>query len=83
MNFSSGQRIEADMNGPFDWSAVAPAWEKHANVSSLAGPLAVALASASPDQVQAVRETAAELTSKFAAPDGMVLPGRALVAIAS
>lgn len=53
------------------------------NVSSLAGPLAVALASASPDQVQAVRQTAAELTSKYAVPDGMVLPGRALVAIAS
>ena len=52
-------------------------------VSSLAGPLAVALAAATPEQLQATRATAAQLTEQYATPDGLVLPGRALIAIAS
>lgn len=52
-------------------------------VSSLAGPLAVALASAPPEQLQAVRDSAAQATERFSTPDGLVLPGRALVAVAT
>ena len=52
-------------------------------VSSLAGPLGAALAAASPGQQEAVRTTAAQLTEKYETSEGLVLPGRALVAVAS
>ena len=53
------------------------------SVSAMAGPLAAALAAAAPEQLQAVRETAADLTQRYLSADGLVLPGRALVAIAA
>ena len=52
-------------------------------VASSAGPLAAALAAAAPEQAQAVRATAAQLTEQYAAAEGLVLPGRALIALAS
>jgi len=47
-------------------------------VSSLAGPLAAAFASATPDQITAVRQTAAQLAEGHLTGDGVTLPGRAL-----
>ncbi len=47
-------------------------------VSSLAGPLAAAFASATPDQITAVRQTAAQLAASHLNGDGVTLPGRAL-----
>ena len=57
--------------------------EYFAMVTALAGPLAAALAAASDEQLQAVRATAAQLTEQYATSEGLVLPGRALVAIAT
>ena len=51
------------------------------HVSQLAGPLAAALAAA-PDELDAVRATAAQLAAKYVTDDGLVLPGLALVASA-
>jgi SAM-dependent methyltransferase len=48
-------------------------------VGSLAGPLAAALDAASPEQRDAVLATAAELAAPYVTPDGVVLPGRALL----
>jgi ubiquinone/menaquinone biosynthesis C-methylase UbiE len=47
-------------------------------VSSLAGPLAAAFASATPDQLAAVRQTAAQLAAAHLTDAGVTLPGRAL-----
>lgn len=49
------------------------------NVSSLAGPLAVALSAASDDVRAAVRRTTAEVVARFAGPHGLVFPGLARV----
>ncbi|MCU1588900.1 MAG: Methyltransferase type 11 [Frankiales bacterium] len=53
--------------------------EHFATVSALAGPLAVALGSASTEQVEKVRQTAAELAEPHRTDEGLVLPGRALL----
>jgi SAM-dependent methyltransferase len=45
-------------------------------VSSLAGPLAVVLANASPDQRHAFRRTAHELAAPHLTPDGLAIPGK-------
>ena len=50
-----------------------------AQVSSLAGPLAAAFASATPEQLAAVDTTAAQLAADYTTSDGLVLPGRALL----
>jgi SAM-dependent methyltransferase len=47
-------------------------------VSSLAGPLAQAFASASSDQITAVRQTAAQLAASHLTGHGVTLPGRAI-----
>jgi SAM-dependent methyltransferase len=47
---------------------------------SLAPPLAAAMAGATEDQRAAVRATAAELLAPYATDDGLVVPGRALLA---
>ncbi len=52
------------------------------HVSQLAGPLAAALA-AVPEKVAAVQTTAAQLAAAYVTPEGVSLPGRALVASAS
>ena len=48
-------------------------------VISLAGPLAVAIRTAAPEQVAAVRETAAGLAAAHNTPSGVELPGRVLM----
>jgi ubiquinone/menaquinone biosynthesis C-methylase UbiE len=48
-------------------------------VSSLAGPLAAAFASATPDQLAAVRQTATQLAAEHITDEGVSLPGRALL----
>lgn len=53
------------------------------SVSAMAGPLAAALAAAGPEQVDAVRETASQLTQRYLSADGLILPGRALIALAT
>lgn len=50
-----------------------------ARVSSLAGPMAAAFASASEEQLVAVRVTAAELAAPHATADGYSIPGRTVV----
>lgn len=47
-------------------------------VSSLAGPLAAAFAAATPDQLTAVRHTAAQLAAGHLTDHGVALPGRAI-----
>ena len=51
-------------------------------VSSLAGPLQAAFQAATPDQLAAVRRTAAELAAPYTNADGLALPGRALLVTA-
>lgn len=54
--------------------------EYYEHVSSLAGPLAVAITNATDDQRAAVRTTVGELSARFATDDGsLALPGLALV----
>jgi SAM-dependent methyltransferase len=48
-------------------------------VSSLAGPLASVLQAASPDQLAALRATAATLAAPYVTADGLEIPGRALL----
>jgi len=48
-------------------------------VSALAGPLAAALQAASPDQLSALRRTAADLAAPYATDNGLAMPGRALL----
>jgi SAM-dependent methyltransferase len=48
-------------------------------VSSLSGPMAVALSSADPETVAKVRASAAELIAPYRTDDGYEIPGRALV----
>jgi len=48
-------------------------------VSSLAGPLAGAFAAASPEQLAAVRRTAAQLAADYITDDGVTLPGECLL----
>jgi SAM-dependent methyltransferase len=48
-------------------------------VSSLAGPLATVLQAGSPDQLAALRRTAAELAAPYRTGDGLEIPGRALL----
>lgn len=60
-------------------ASFASADEHFSTVSALAGPLAAALASASPEQLARVRRTAAELVQPHHTADGLVLPGRALL----
>lgn len=48
-------------------------------VASLAGPLASALQAAPPDQLAALRRTAAELAAPYLTDDGLEIPGRALL----
>jgi SAM-dependent methyltransferase len=48
-------------------------------VSSLAGPLAAAFATASPTQLAAVRQTATQLAAEHITDRGVVLPGRAIL----
>lgn len=48
-------------------------------VSSLAGPLAAAFASATPDELAAVRSSAAQLAAEHIGDDGVTFPGRALL----
>lgn len=51
-----------------------------ARVSALAGPLAAAFAAATPEQLAAVRHTAAQLAAAYIGTDGSVaLPGRAIL----
>lgn len=50
-----------------------------ARVSSLAGPMAAAFQAASPDQLAAVRGTAADLAAPYVTGDGLEIPGRALL----
>jgi hypothetical protein len=56
--------------------------EHFETVSSLAGPLGVALATASADSLAAVRETTAEIVRQYKSEEGLILPGRALVCTA-
>lgn len=49
------------------------------HVSALAGPLAAAFAAATPAQLRAVRDTAAQLAAAYISDDGVTLPGRALL----
>ena len=49
------------------------------HVTALAGPLATALKNASPDQLAAVRRTAAEIAAPYVTGDGVSIPGKALV----
>ena len=68
---------------PFDIEFRFPDFDAYFDsVSAMAGPLAAALAAVSPEQVQAVRTTASQLTEQYATAEGLVLPGRALIAIA-
>lgn len=48
-------------------------------VSSLAGPLATLLQAASPDQLAALRRTAAELAAPYLTDNGLAIPGQALL----
>ena len=48
-------------------------------VGALAGPLALALQRATPDQRTAVHRTAAEIAAPFVTDDGVSIPGRALL----
>jgi SAM-dependent methyltransferase len=48
-------------------------------VASLAGPLATRLQAASPDQLAALRRTAADLAAPYVTDDGLTIPGRALL----
>ena len=48
-------------------------------VTSLAGPLAVALQHATPEQRLALRRTAADLAAPYVTSDGIEIPGRALL----
>ena len=48
-------------------------------VSSLAGPLAIALQAASPDQLAAIRRTAADIAAPYLTDDGLEIPGQALL----
>lgn len=48
-------------------------------VSSLAGPLAAAFAAATPEQLAAVRRTAAQLAADHISDQGVTLPGRAIL----
>lgn len=50
-------------------------------VSSLAGPLASAFAAATPEQLAAVRQTAAQLAADHITDDGVALPGRAILVV--
>ncbi|MEY2424245.1 MAG: hypothetical protein QOI95_4312 [Acidimicrobiaceae bacterium] len=50
-----------------------------ARVSSLAGPMAAVFEAATPDQLEAVRRTAANLAAQYDTGDGLEIPGRALV----
>lgn len=52
------------------------------HLSSMAGPLAAAIAAA-PDKAPAVRATAAELVGQYVTPEGVAVPGLALVATAT
>jgi SAM-dependent methyltransferase len=56
--------------------------EHFETVSSLAGPLGAALATASADSLAAVRETTAEIVRQYKTQEGLILPGRALVCTA-
>lgn len=51
-------------------------------VASLAGPLAVVLKNASSEQLAALRATAAQLAMPYLTPDGVEIPGRALLVTA-
>jgi len=53
--------------------------EHVARVGSLAGPMAAAFADVGPGVLAAVRRTAAQLATEYAAGDGYALPGRALL----
>jgi SAM-dependent methyltransferase len=58
----------------------APTIEAHVErVSSLAGPLAVVLAHASPEQVHAFHRTAHDLAAPHLTGDGVAIPGQALI----
>lgn len=48
-------------------------------VGSLAGPLAAAIAAATPEQSAAFRRTAADLLAPYVTGDGVAVPGRALL----
>ncbi len=48
-------------------------------VGSLAGPLAAVLQAASPDQLAALRRTAADLAAPYLTDDGLEIPGQALL----
>lgn len=48
-------------------------------VSSLAGPLAAILRTASPEQRSALRRTATDLAAQYVSDDGLEMPGRALI----
>jgi len=48
-------------------------------VTALAGPLAGALGSASPEQLAAFRRTAGELAAPYLTADGLEIPGRAIL----
>ena len=48
-------------------------------VSSLAGPLAAVFAAATPAQLAAVRQTAAQLAAEHISDQGVTLPGRAIL----
>lgn len=50
-----------------------------ARVSALAGPLAGLIRAASPDQQAAVLRTAADLVAQYRTPEGLDIPGRALL----
>ena len=49
------------------------------HVRALAGPLAVALAVAGPDQLGKVRASAADLAAQYITEDGVAMPGLALL----
>lgn len=51
-------------------------------VSALAGPLAVAIGRASPDQRDALRRTAADLVTPYVTHDAVAIPGRVLLLVA-
>ena len=64
-------------------STYADAREHFDTVTALACPLGAAISAAPPEQVAAMRATAAEVVGRYRTDAGLVVPGRTLVAVAS
>jgi len=75
--------VDVDVEAVETPSAYADEQEHFDTVASLAGPLGQAIAAASPEQVDAMRATAAEVLAPHRTEAGLVVPGRTLVATAA